>query len=54
VSGEQPTAELGLRNGARPPAQAVAAALQERPELLVGAAFLGGLIVAFWLKRRRR
>jgi hypothetical protein len=33
------------------PVQAAASTADERPELLVGAAFLGGLAVAFLLKR---
>jgi hypothetical protein len=34
-----------------PPAAAAAAGPLERPEVLVGAAFVGGLIVAFILRR---
>jgi hypothetical protein len=53
VSAEQPTAELGHRNGTVPLEVGPAKALRERPELLLGAAFMGGLLLAFWLKRRR-
>ena len=40
-----------MTEGAPPAAAAPAAGPLERPEVLVGAAFVGGLIVAFILRR---
>jgi len=55
----QPTAEQAALaaeaavRGATPP-HAPAAAADERPELAVGAAFAGGLVLALFLKRLAR
>jgi len=53
VSGEPPTAELGLLEPAAA-ARSGASAVGERPELLLAAAFLGGLALAALIKWGRR
>jgi hypothetical protein len=48
-------AEVAARGGtAVPPVSAHASPADERPELAVGAAFAGGLVLALFLKRLAR
>jgi hypothetical protein len=55
MSDGQPTVEqAALSNGSPPIGDAPLAAADERPELIVGAAFAGGLALALLLKRLGR
>jgi hypothetical protein len=47
-------AEAAARGGTAPPSAAFPSPADERPELAVGAAFAGGLVLALFLKRRAR
>ena len=47
-SNEQPATQTGAQNGTGPSATP---STDERPEILVGAAFLGGIVLAQVLKR---
>jgi hypothetical protein len=56
ISPETPAVEPAVLNGAAPGAYKVPAPsnADERPELLVGGAFAGGLVLALLLKRLAR
>lgn len=47
-------AEAAARGGAASPAAALSTPVDERPELAVGAAFAGGLLLGLFLKRLGR
>jgi hypothetical protein len=47
-------AEVAGRGGTAPPPVALSSPAEERPELAVGAAFAGGLVLALLLKRFAR
>jgi len=47
-------AEVAARGGTTPPPVVLASPADERPELAVGAAFAGGLVLALFLKRLAR
>lgn len=48
------SAEVGARGGTASPSATFPSPADERPEVAVGAAFAGGLVLALFLKRRAR
>jgi hypothetical protein len=49
-----PALDAGAPSGAASPVSTLPAPADERPELVVGAAFAGGLVLALFLKRLAR